>query len=1165
MKALTNLFSTLGFLLLTTIIFVSIAPPVHAQVDTATLTGSVTDAQGSVVPGAQVRITNQATNITAEANAGEDGYYTFTNLRPGRYTIAVEQAGFKREERTDLELNIGQRARLDLALTIGAVDEVVTITSESLALNREEASLGNVVDNQRITTLPLPQRAWDDLISQVAGAQGDPYTEQGGGTAPAGRTGAVSIHGVNSQSNNFILDGQDNNTISTNVQELALQVSRPSVDAIGEFKVITSQYSADTGRAMGGVISVTTRSGTNDFHGLLYEYARNKVFDANDFFSNKFAREKPQRNQHQFGGNFGGPIFLPRFGEGGPALFKGRDRAFFFMDYEDTIIRLGQVRVATVPLMAERVGDFSGRLGNEILVSGQRVPILNPDGTPSGQFVRQNQLFDPRTQVPNPRFDASQRESAFNPRFIRQPFANNIITNIDPTANRLVGFYPVQNQPGNRNNFVRTPSLIDDNTRFTTRLDFKLNDNNDLFGRYSYTARDRFVPGFFGGIADSTDTSAWGQNYIKSHSITIGFNSVLTPTIINQFRFGYSRSNAEGLQEPFGQGSSSDYIPGVPNNAEVQGGLPAILVQGFNRLGSADFHPKFQNSQQYQFTDTVSLTRGSHTFRFGTDVLAPIQLDYLDVPNTRSRLFFNGAYTGFAGGLSGTGNAFADFLVGHVYNAALTNTLVVNQRRHMYSFFGQDDWKVTPRLTVNLGLRYDFGSPAYEANDRQTNFDQTAAARARTPAEALAAIQLASDGSLEDRTLQRPDRMNFAPRVGFAFSPTDRTVVRGGYGIYYNLIDRFGSEDQTSLNAPFVTQFDFTSDIFNPAITFSSGFAPNTLDPSTLDPRKLLLRSFNPDAKTPYIQQGSLSIQHQFGRDYIAELSYVTSKGTHLMVLRNLNLPSPGLKPPTINDPNPAIAVPARAQFFPYPAFGVVQYRDDLGISKYHSMEATLDKRFSRGFTTRAAYTFSKSLDNVFDFAQDQRDYSTAYGPSGFDVRHRLVINGIWELPFGRGRAYLNEGIGSAILGGWELSGVFNTRSGLPYTVTQGGDPLQLGGRSTTLPDVVGDPHLDNPTIDRWFDPTAFQRLPVNGTRFGNAGRNILYGPDFAALNLGIHRRFNLGSETRYLDFRWELFNALNRANFGRPNGDINSSSVGTITTLSGDPRVMQFAFRLSF
>jgi hypothetical protein len=1127
---------------------VCLAFNITAQVDNASLTGLIQDVNGAIIPGARVVALNRATNIPVEATSGEDGYYNFPNLRTGIYEITVERSGFKRETRSALQLSVSQRARLDFALTVGQVSEAVTVTSDSLVLQRDDASLGNVVDNQRITKLPLLQRSWDDLLTQVAGTQGDPYTEQSGGTA-SGRTGAVNIHGARSLTNNFILDGQDNNSISENVQELSTQVSRPSVDAIGEFKVITSQYAADTGRSAGGVISVTTKSGSNQFHGIAYEYLRNKVFDANDFFSNRFGRAKPQRVQNQFGGNLGGPIV--------------RDRAFFFVDYEGTRIRQGVLRIATVPLAVEKAGNFSANLGSEILVGGQKVPILNPDGTPLGQFVRQGQLFDPRTQVANPLFNASQPVSVFNPQFIRQPIAGNIISNIDAVAAQLAALYPSPTLAGRANNFARTPSLADDQDRWTTRIDYRLNGSNDIFGRYAFTKRLRFVPGFFGGIPDGTDTSAWGRSDIKSHSLTIGWNRIITPSIVNQFRFGYAKSDADTVQDPFGQGTTSDFVPGVPDNDDVQGGLLAILISGFSpRLGSPDFLPKFQHSQQFQFTDTVSWTRGVHAFRFGADVMAPMKLNYLDVPNTRGRLTYDGSYTQFAGGLTGTGNALADFLVGTARNAALSNVNIVNQRRYMYGLFGQDDWKIRRNLTFNLGLRYDFGSPAYELNNRLANFDPVAAATATNNAQAVNTLRLATDGSLSNRALVNPDRTNFAPRIGFAYSPADKWVVRGGYGIYYNLLDRMGSEDQLSLNPPFLVNFNFTSNTLVPAATFTTGFPPSTLDPATVVLTQVQLRAANPNASTSYIQQYSIGFQRELANDWLAEVAYVGSKGTHLYTLRDLNQPLPG----QTNLP--------RAQRFTFPAFGLVEYRDDNGVSNYNSMEVTLDKRFRRGYTIRAAYTFSKSLDNSFEhltsggsnsFPQNARDLHSWYGLSDFDVRHRFVANGIWELPFGRGRKYFQEGLASALLGGWELSGNFNVRSGKPFTVTQSGDPLSLGSLSTTLPDLVSEPHVSNPTIDRWFDVAAFRVLTATTNRFGTEGRNILIGPGFASLDFSVHRRFGLGAESRYIDFRWEVFNALNRANFGLPNRTINSSNVGTITTLAGDPRVMQFALRLNF
>ncbi|MEP6900109.1 MAG: TonB-dependent receptor [Actinomycetota bacterium] len=1116
------------------------------QIDTASLTGLLTDPQGAVVAGARVTATNQATGIRTETTTNSDGYYTFTNLRPSRYTIEAAQPNFKTSSLKDYELNIGQKARLDLTLSVGDASAVVEVTSETQSqLQREDASLGNVVDNRRVTTLPLPQRSWDDLLTQVAGTQGDPYTEQSGGTA-SGRTGSVNIHGIRSLYNNFILDGQDNNSISTNVQEFSTQVSRPSIDSLGEFKVITSQFSADTGRAAGGVVSVTTKSGTNDFHGLAYEYLRNRVFDANDFFSNRLGRKRPQRVQNQFGGNFGGPIW--------------KNRAFFFTDFEGTRIRQGVLRIATVPLATEKAGNFSARLGSPITVSGNQIPIFNCDGTLSGQVVRSGQIFNPnsRNLCPNPNFNPNQAPGLTNLPYFPQPYGGNLISNIDPVAARLAALFPNPTLGGTSNNFARTPTLTDDGDRLTTRLDYKINSKNDIFGRYAYGKRNRFVPGFFGGVADGTDTSAWGLTSVKTHALVTGWNYTISANVFNQFRFGYNYANATSTQEPFGEGNSSTFIRGLPDVG--QGGIPAIVISGFSpRLGSADFLPKFQKSKQFQFTNTTTVIRGAHTVRFGPDIMAPLKLDYIDVPGTRGRFDFAAAYTSYLG-LSGTGNALADFLAGTPINVLLTNSSVVRQRRYMYSYFGQDDWKVTPKLTLNLGLRYDFGSPSFEAGNRLANFDPVAALAATNQAQALASLRLASDGSLESRSLIKPDRNNFAPRFGFAYSVTNKFVVRGGYGIYYNLIDRIGSEDQIALNPPNIINFNTRTDTAGSAVagvTLSGGLPANLLSPNNIQIRNIQVRAGKSDAQTPYIQQMSIGVQYQFGNDWFAEANYVHTKGTKLYTLRDLNQPLP-------NQPNTR----------PFPQFGLIEYREDNGVSRYDGFETTLDKRFSNGYTVRAVYTLSQSKDNSGEhltsggsnsLPDNSRNLSNWYGPSDFDVRHRFVVNGIWELPFGNGKQFFKSGISGAILGGWDLTGSLNVRSGRPFTVTQSGDPLKLGSLSTELADLVGDPNVTNQTVDNFFNTAAFALLTGSTTRFGLQPRNALRGPGFASLDMAVHRRFNLGRENTNLEFRWEVFNVLNHANFGLPNRTINGGGFGTITTLQGDPRIMQFALRFSF
>lgn len=1152
-KAVTHFF-------LLSALFISTVISAAAQVDTASLTGQVTDAQGAVVAGARVAAKNQATNIVVETTTNSEGYYTLTNLRPSIYTIEISQAGFQTASRKDVELNVGQKARFDFSLSVGETTVIVDVTTENQTLlQREDAIIGRVLDNRRITQLPLLQRSFDDLLAQVAGVQNDPYTEQGGGTA-AGRTGSANIHGARSLHNNFILDGQDNNTISTNVQEFSTQVSRPSVDALAEFKVVTSPFSAEYGRAAGGAIVAVTKSGTNQFHGVAYEYHRNRIFDANDFFSNKFGRERPARVQNQYGGNLGGPIW--------------KNKAFFFADYEGTKIRQGILLTGQVPLASELAGNFSNRLG------GNLFEIIAPNSAGqcvgTGQFVRTGQIFNPATTRPNPCFTSSTAANPYQRQaFIRDPYAGNIITNINPTAARLAAFYPAPNLPGRSNNFIRTPGITDDNDRFTTRIDYKLNESNDIFGRYAIGKRSRFLPGVFGGIADGSDSSARGVTTVKNQSFLIGWNSIITSNMVNQFRFGYNYANAVTVHEAFGQGSSGDFVPGIPNDPVVQGGLPAILLttEGFNpRLGSPDFSPKFQTSKQSQFSDTLTWTRGAHTFRFGTEILAPLKLDYLDIPVTRGRFAFNGFYTQLSPGVSGTGSSVADFLTGNPIQAALTNVFVVNQRREMYSFFVQDDWKVTPKLTVNLGLRYDYATPYYEAQNRQVNFDAEAAARATNQAEAFASLRQASDGGIEKRALVKPDRNNFAPRFGFAYSATDKFVIRGGYGIFYNSLDRIGSEDQISINPPSVVQFQVSGNgIFTPlgtnltnGINLTNGFPVNTLDPNNIQVRNLRIRAINPESKIPYLQQGSIGVQYQFLNGWFAEANYVHTRGTKLYVLRDLNQANPSILV------NGSIVRQPR----PFAQFGEVEYRDDLGISRYNALETTLDKRFSDGYTIRAVYTLSNSKDNTGEHLTNNgsssslpnsRDASLWYGNSDFDVKHRFVINGIWEFPFGRGKAFFQEGIGAAILGGWELAGTFNHRTGKPFTVTQGGDPLSVGTFQPTLPNLIGNPNISNPTIDRWFDPAAFRLLTPGVSTFGDQRRNVLRGPKLASLDLALHRRFGLGRENTNLELRWEVFNVLNRANFALPNRQLNSTNVATITALQGDPRVMQFALKLNF
>ncbi len=701
----------------------------HAQVNTASLTGEVTDQSHAMVSDANVSLVNLATNVTHTTRTDSSGYFFFPSLPIGEYDVTVEKQEFQRAAYR-LKLDPAQKGRRDFELHVGSTSESVTVQAEGPRLSTEDASLGAVVGNTTIKDTPLYLRNWDDLLRLVPGVQANRYTDQSGATS-AGRTGGFNVHGVHSLQNNFILDGVDNNSISENVQELTTQVSRPSVDAIEEFKVITNPYSVEYGRSPGGAVVVNTKGGTNTIHGLAFEYLRNRVFDANDFFSNRAGLDKPQNTQNQFGGDLGGPII--------------KNKLFGFFAYEGTRIRRGVSRISTVPLPNERIGDFSPAAA---AAAGVTYPAI----------------IDPTTGL---------------------PFTNNQIPSdrIDPFMTKIMTLFPLPNLAGQLNNFARNAGLSDDNDSYSGRVDWNATPADTVFGRYSYSSRARFIPGFYGGIGDGTSTSAWGRQTLKAHNVVVGWTHIFNARLANEFRAGFSRNYSYARQDPFGLNHTSDYVPGVPQNPAVDGGVSQITFTNFTFIGSPDFLPKSQVPQQAQWIDNLSLTRGRHALKFGVDLRTPMRNIFQDEPGTRGSLTFDKTFTGFT---------YADALLGYVKSAQLTNVFFVDQRLRMFSGFVQDDFKVTSRFTLNLGLRYDFATPALEGQNRMANFD---------PSGSGSLVHATSD-SLEDRALVKPAYRNFAPRVGLAYGLDDKTVIRAGYGIFYLLFERYGSENQLALNPP---------------------------------------------------------------------------------------------------------------------------------------------------------------------------------------------------------------------------------------------------------------------------------------------------------------------------------------------------------------------------
>jgi len=1087
----------------------------HAQVNTASLGGLVADQTNAALVHAHVTATNSATGLVRETDTDNAGYYSFPDLPIGEYRVVVSLQNFETVE-ARVTVGTAERVRRDLVLKVGTAQANVEVNDVINNLSPDDASIGTVIDNQTIQDTPLYLRNWDDLLRMVAGVQIARYTQQSGATS-AGRVGDFNVHGVHSLQNNFLLDGIDNNTISENVQELSTESAHPSVDTIQEFNVVTNPYSAEYGRSPGAAVSISTKGGSNAFHGLAYEYLRNAAFDANDFISNQHNLSKPENNQNQFGGNFGGPIL--------------KNKLFGFFNYEGTRIKQGVSRVSTVPLPNERVGDFS------------------PETAASLGLPAYPTIYDPTTG---------------------QPFPDNKIPagRIDTAGSGLLNLFPHPNASGELNNFVRNALAQDNDDSYDGRIDYTLNSSNTFFGRYSYSNRFRFIPGFLGGIADGTSTSAWGRQFLKSYSFVLGYTHIFTPTLVNDFHLGFIRNFSYAEQDPFGQNAADQFVPGIPNNPAIAGGVPLTTFSNFGFIGSPDFLPKRQIPQQYQYSDTISWTHGAHSFKFGGTLWAPMRNIFQDEPGTRGDLGFTGVFTTCVAGAgvtcpSKSGLSYADGLLGLTQSTQLTNVFFVDQRLWMLAGFAEDDWKMTRKLTLNLGLRYDFATPALEGNNQMANFDPTGAG----------SLVFAKGGSLEDRSLVQVNKKNFGPRLGFAYSLDSKTVIRGGYGIYYSLFERIGSEDQLALNPPFLINKTLASNK-TPVLKPETGFPANFLDPSTIDFGNLTsfhIRAMNQDDPTPMVQQWSFGVQRQIGNSWLAEVNYVGTRSTHLDVLSDFNQPT------IVGNVSTGVA--------PYSNFGYVEYTSPLGAGKYNGLEATLSRRFSNGLSMRLAYTYSRSLDNTPEelesnsgAAPNGRNYAAWYGPSDFDIPHRVALSYVYDLPFGNGRRFVNSGVLAKIIGGFQTSGVYTYYSGHPFTVNEGGTlaaALDPFGQATAVPNLVGKPVIvGDPNC--WFfvsankactalDPSLADAYQVTATGVvGNSGRNTLRGPHTNVFDFSLVRDFPI-KESLKLQFRWEVFNLFNAVLFGQPNNNVTSGAAGQITTLSGDPRVMQFALRLSF
>ncbi len=1060
-------------LVLLALLFVSSVSPVVAQTHRGTIRGTVTDPNKAVIPGAAVKLINTETNETREVRSGEEGEFAISSLPPGSYRLEVAATNFAAFSET-VTLLVNQERRVNVPLEVSSGQHIVDINSANeAALKKDSASLGTVIENRQVEGLPLDGRNFFELSLLVPGAVPN---AQGSAGSVRGDF-AFSVNGAREDSNNFLLDGVYNVDPKLNTFGV-----RPPVDAIREFEMLTSTYDAAFGRSAGAQVNVVLKSGSNDWHGSLYEFHRNGALDAKNFFA-PASEPAPKYIRNQFGGSIGGPI--------------RKDKTFFFADYEGTRSREGITRVANVPTLAERAGDFSRSLFG--------VPI------------------DP---------------------FTGQPFPGGVIPlgRINAIGRRLAALYPAPNRATPFANFVSSPTQRDRNDSFDARVDHVLNERSSLAFRYSFGDRDLFEP--FAGPSFSAVPGYGNDVRRRSQNAMISETHVFSPRFVNDARIAFNRVAIAVTQE--NAGTSINRAVGLPDltTNPRDFGLSFITITGFSPLGHEGNNPQNSVTNTFQLLDTATYTRGQHLFKFGGDVRVNQQNGFRDV-ESRGRIQFSpfGQVTF---------NALGDLLLGA---PLLSGGARVDNHQHLrtesYNFFFNDSWRVTPRLTLTAGLRYEYNSPAVDAFDRANIFDP-------------ATRSLVAVGTNNvPRSGYEPDKNNFAPRVGIAYTLGDEgeTVLRAGYGVYYDQ-SPLAPGEALYFNKPY---FDFN-------LFFSLGpFLPLTLDnpfpsffPLALPDSALAIQR---DLRTPYMQHWSANVQRQLGRSRVLEVAYVGSKGTKLLSARDINQPRPSVLPPGL-------------PFTPRPIAGFddITLLESRASSTYHSLQARLQQRLDFGLALLASYTWSKSIDdasNFFtsagdpNFPQDSHNLRAERGRSNFDVKHRLSVSYSYDLPFGKGRTYLaDRGLLSSFLSGWQTFGIVTAQTGRPFTVAllqeidnSGTGRSSLGFGANDRPNLVGNPALSNRTPDRWFNPSAFA-FPAPGA-FGNAGRNILEGPGYHNVNASLIKNTAL-NERLNLQLRAEVFNLFNHPNFNLPDNFFGSPTFGRITS-ARDPRHLQFGAKLLF
>jgi hypothetical protein len=1092
-----------------------------AQVGGSALAGNVVDQADAAVPGATVTATAVATNLSRMTVTGEDGNYIFTGLSPGVYDVRVELTGFRTLTREEIRLATGETVRLDLELTVGGVTEAVSVSADAPLLRSETASLGQVVDNRKVVALPLNGRNFVSLAALVPSVALPPPP-----AAPLPR-----INGGRPRTNEWLFDG-----ISVLQPEPGQVAFFPNIDAIQEFKIETNSPPAEFGRFNGGVINLTTKSGSNALRGSVFEFLRNEAMNARNYFAAADS-EKPLFRRTQFGGVAGGPI--------------RRDRTFFFVDYQGQRQTIGRTVISTVPTLLQRQGIFTEAIAG-------RVPAI----------------YDPATTAPGPTGGTT-----------RSPFPGNTIPDgrIDPVARALLGRYPLPTGAGTANNYRRVDNETVDQDQISLRLDHRFTSNRDqVFARLT-RFHEEFIPvtplpdgsGVTTGTLGPQDTTSW--------SFASSYQRTMSATMFNELRVGDTRRTvARSAAQLAGSPLTSLGLPGIPSNAQFPTTLPTFLIGGYQQLGSPVSTASDFGTSVTQIADSLTWVKGRHTLKMGAD-LRWERVNVVQPPSPQGSFTFSNLFTDLPG-TANTGTPFASFLLGQVqlFSIDLQQEQIRN-RAHWEEYFIQDDWRLSDRWTINGGVRYTLNFPSTEESDQAAVFNL----------ETRQLAYLGRDG--RPRAARELHKLNFGPRLGIVGRITDKTVVRTGYGMIW--IEQAGiTTPFTTPVFPFLqTASQRTLDNVVPAFRLSNG---PTVDPIPLTPNAGLgqgVFSVDRDLGSGYVQQWNTSLQRELTSNIALEVAYTGSKITRVgLPDTNLNQlsveqlaqgaslqqrvanPYFGIVPRSSSLGDPTIPV---AQLMkPYPEYTTVSlYRNNVGTTIYHGFYTKLEQRFSRGLSYLVSYTRSKLVDDassVFDatiltgpvanfpvadsFNRGlERDYSTG------DIPHVFVTSVVWDIPYGVNRSNRATGVLGALVNDWSVTGILTLQSGIPIAIAQTTNNNAFAGFGTQRPDMIGDAELpsDERSPGRWFNTGAF--VAAAPFTIGTSTRNPVRGPGYKNLDFALMRRVPFATN-KALEIRAEVFNATNTPPLLAPNTTVGAAAFGTITS-AGDPRVVQLGVKFLF